>query len=128
MPAPVIAVTYAAEYGDSDVSVLSYTAQAFDASWLVVMGHAWALAQRGAVSGVNIARGMRQVSAGEPVQIRPTNWNLVKAEFSAGNSIDVEGASGQLDFDERGETSGPVDVWTIANSNDDFEVELTFAP
>lgn len=121
------AVTYASEYGGADVSVFSFTAQSFDAAWLVMMGHAWAFHQRfEIISGTNIARGLRRMSAGDPVAIRPTNWNLVKAAFESGASVDVEGASGQLDFDAAGETTAPIDVWTIAPSNDDFIVQSSF--
>jgi branched-chain amino acid transport system substrate-binding protein len=122
------AASYAAEYGADDVSVYSYTAQSFDAAWLVIMGHAWALYQEGEVSGINIARGMRRVSSGDETEIRPTNWNFVKASFEEGQSVDVVGASGELDYDGTGETSAPIDVWTVLPSADDFEVVETFTP
>jgi len=122
------AASYASEYGAEDVSIHSYTAQSFDAAWLVIMGHAWAFYQEGDVTGINIARGMRKVSSGDEAEIRPTNWNLVKASFEEGLSVDVVGASGELDYDTSGETSAPIDVWTVLPSGDDFEVVETFTP
>ena len=122
------AASFAAEYGGLDVTVLSYTAQSFDAAWLVFMGHAWAFHQTDGISGENIARGLRQVSSGDAVSIRPTSWNLVKAAFQSGVSVDVEGASGLLDYDSSGETSASIDVWTIAPSDDDFITVETFEP
>ena len=123
------AASYAAEYAGEDVSVLSYTAQSFDAGWLVIMGHAWAYHQEGGeISGVNIARGLRRVSTGDEAPIRPTSWNLVKAAFKDGVSLDVLGASGELDYAANGETSAPIDVWTVAPTFDDFVVESTFVP
>lgn len=121
-------VSYAAEYGGADVSVLSYTAQSFDAMWLVVYGHAWALAQEDGSGGRNIARGLRQVSAGDPVEIRPNNWNLVKASFASGTSIDVQGASGSLDYAANGETSATIDVWIVNPERDGFDVVDSIDP
>lgn len=115
-------VSYAAEYGGADVSVLSFTAQSFDAMWLVIYGHAWAVAQEDGVSGLNIARGLRQVSSGDPIEIRPNNWNLVKASFDNGTSVDVTGASGSLDFGPDGETSATIDVWVVQPDNSGFAV------
>lgn len=121
------AASYAAEYAGDDVRDLSYTAQAFDAAWLVVYGHAWSLAQDGGVSGVGIARGLRNVSSGTEVEIRPTSWNQVKGSFGNGDPVDVTGASGKLDFDPTtGETSAVIEVWTIQDGA--FVAVDTFDP
>ncbi len=121
------AASYAAEYGGDDVRALSYTAQAFDAAWLVVYGHAWSLAQEGEVTGLGIARGLRRVSSGTAVEIRPTSWNQVKASFGDGQSVDVTGASGRLDFDPTtAETSAVIEVWTI--DGDAFVAVEAFEP
>ncbi len=121
-------VGYSSEYGGADVSVFSFTAQSFDAAWLVIYGHAWATYQEDQVTGTTIARGFRQVSDGDEVDIRPVDWNLVKASFESGNSIDVFGASGALDYASNGETSAPIDVWVVNAAGDDFDVVSTLSP
>jgi ABC-type branched-subunit amino acid transport system substrate-binding protein len=122
------AASYASEHGGADVSLLSYTAQAFDASWLVMYGHAWATYREGGVSGLGIARGLRQVSSGPDLQLRPTSWNEARARFQAGESVDVIGASGALDYDPTtGETVAPIEVWRILG-DDDFETVTVYEP
>jgi hypothetical protein len=67
------------------------------------------------------------VSEGEELEIRPTNWNPVKAQFKAGNIIDVLGASGELDFDPvTEETTAPIEIWRIHRDGDAFEVCRTW--
>lgn len=104
---------YTAEYG-ADVRPFSFTANAYDAAWLVAYGAAWAIYQDGEVRGQTIAQGLRKVSGGTEVDIVPTSWNLVKQSFQSGQAVDVEGASGQLDYDPATEeTSAPIEIWEI---------------
>ena len=58
----------------------------------------------------------------------PAEWNLVKGVFEGAEGVDIDGASGALDFDSTTEeTSAPVDVWRIVPStgDDDWEFENT---
>lgn len=132
-PAGSVFNTFKASYGQanggSDVSVLSYTAQTFDAAWLVIYGHAWAKYREGGViNGTNIARGLRRVSNGPPIDIIGTKWNEVKDHFKNGESIDVYGASGALDYDPvTEETTAVIDVWVL-DSADAFSTVDTFDP
>jgi branched-chain amino acid transport system substrate-binding protein len=103
---------YAAEYDNANVAPLSFTAQSYDAAWLVIYGHAWAVANEDGLTGTNIARGLRRVSSGDPVDIRGSSWNAVKGAFANGGSVDVTGASGLLDFDPAtDETNAAVNIW-----------------
>ncbi len=120
-------VSYAAEFGGDDVSTLSYTAHAFDAAWLVLYGHAWAVGLGREVTGVELARGLRQLSSGPSIDLRAANWNEVQARFTNGESIDVFGASGPLDDDAEGETSSAIDVWVVAPTGD-FQTVESFVP
>lgn len=122
------AVSYGSEFDNNDVSVLSFTAQAFDAGWLMVYAHAWALYQGEGLSGTDLARGLLQVSSGPQVEIRAANWPTVRERFAAGDPVDVFGASGPLDYDERGETSAPIEVWIFDEDGSDFVVTETVSP
>jgi len=107
------AAALADEFGAS-ASDSGFTAHAFDAAWLVLYATVWAHTQEGAVDGLGIARGLRQISGGTPVEIRTRGWETVVEEFSAGRSIDVTGASGSLDYDaQTEETTAPIEVWTV---------------
>lgn len=108
------AATYSAAFGGLDAGSAAYAAYAYDATWLVQMGVVWSLYQQGDISGLGIARGLRQVSAGDPVDIKPTSWSTVRAHFSEAQPIDVNGVSGSLDYNPTtGETSAPIEVWQV---------------
>ncbi len=109
-------VAYDARYR-ANVQDFSYAANAYDAAWLLVYGAAWAQFQaQGGISGQHIARGLRHVSVGEKVELRASTWTSVQQAFKAGDSIDVAGASGELDYDPATEeTSADVEVWKPAN-------------
>jgi branched-chain amino acid transport system substrate-binding protein len=108
---------YTAEFAE-DVRGFPYTPNVFDAAWVLMYGAAWALLREDGLSGTNIARGLRRLSSGQDVEIRPSGWSSVLQEFRDGNSVDVKGASGELDFDpETEETSTDVEVWQVADRN-----------
>jgi ABC-type branched-subunit amino acid transport system substrate-binding protein len=104
---------YAAEYG-VDATQLSFTAQAYDMTWVTALGAAWSLLQTGEVSGVGIAKGARHLSAGEEVSLIPSYWSTALQYFRTGQGINIRGASGDLDYDpQTEETSGAIDIWYI---------------
>lgn len=111
--------TFVADYFDAwreDVTAYSYTAQSYDAAWLLLYGHAWALYQEDEVSGTTLARGLRRVSnpSGAEIEVGYLDWVSARDEFSSGRAFDVVGASGPLDFDSATEeTRADVDVWVV---------------
>lgn len=125
------AAAYQGEYGQS-AGDSSYSAYAYDAAWLAMYGAAWSKAELGEVSGQGAADGLLQISksgvaAQDRVEITPTSWAQVRAEFAAGEAIDVVGSSGQLDYDPATEeTSGPIDIWWI--NQDEFVIFDTVQP
>lgn len=105
---------YAAAFGGQDPGEAGYTAYAFDAMWLLLYGVAWSSYQEGEISGIGIGRGLRHVSSGEPIDIKPSTWITARAQFQEGNDVDVTGASGALDYDPKtGETAAPIEIWGI---------------
>jgi branched-chain amino acid transport system substrate-binding protein len=100
-----------------------YTAYAYDAAWLVIYGVAWAHYNETSISGIGIARGLRDISdpSGSDVDVGPSSWNSLRADFEAGRGVNVRGASGDLDYDpETGETSAPIDFWCVGPSEDSY--------
>jgi branched-chain amino acid transport system substrate-binding protein len=99
---------------DEDVSDDSFTANAYDAGWFVALGAAWAILAEGELTGTNMARGLRKLSAGTAVEVGSNGWVTVKQQFSEGKPVNVVGASGALDFNpETEETSTPIEIWSI---------------
>ncbi len=104
---------YETVFSDSP-EAYSFTANAHDAAWLVLYGVAWASAQEDTISGLTIARGLRRVSEGEPLDVTPSTFQPIVSAFARGESVDVSGASGALDFDpSTEETEGVIELWTV---------------
>ena len=117
---------FVVEYG-GDPAASSFTAQSYDAAWLVLYGVAWALVQEDALTGTTIARGLRHVSAGLPQSIRPSTWGDLTAAFAEGASVDVEGASGPLDYDlSTEELLAPIEVWTLQQDGASWTVRSEY--
>ncbi len=126
---------FSAEYGD-DATSSGFTGYAFDASWLAIYGTAWSWFQEGAITGLGVARGLRQVASpawlethAETLSIRPTSWSSVVANFEEGVAVDVDGTSGALDFDpSTEETTNPIDIWVVAPGTTGLTIVCTVQP
>ena len=121
--------TFAGNYRalfDDEPNDFGFTAHAYDAAWILLYGTAWAHHREDAVTGTGIARGLRRLSQGVDVRVEPAEWNEVKGQFEAGRSVNIDGASGALDFDPlTEETTAPVDVWRVVSSDAGFGFEET---
>lgn len=106
--------TYAARYGEQAADS-SYSAHTYDATWLAIYGAAWSYYQHDRqVSGPFMAEGLQKISGGDPFDINATTWSSIRKAFTEKRSIDIRGASGELDYDPvTEETSAPVLRWTI---------------
>ena len=102
---------------DDEAEQYSFSAHAYDAAWLVAYGIAWATFQENdQVNGETIAKGLRRLSSGTSLEIRPSNWNGVQQNFMAGQSVDIAGASGALDYQSNTEeTGGDIEIWQIVD-------------
>lgn len=121
---------FASRFGDDPADAV-YAAYTYDAAWLAIYGHAWSTYQEGGVSGLGIARGLRRVSdpIGGILPVRPGSWEVVVEKFQAGTSLDLDGASGPLDFDPvTGETSAAIEVWVIDAAGTGFEAVTVCDP
>ncbi len=116
--------SYRAEYGGEDPAEFGFTAHAYDAAWLLAYGIAWSSYREGGVFGTGIARGLRRVTGGEPVNIGPNTWTTVRARFGSGQRVDVTGATGRLDYDpETEETTAPIIVWTVDPDGEHLRID-----
>jgi branched-chain amino acid transport system substrate-binding protein len=106
--------SYAAQFGGVDATRFSFTAHAYDATWVTALGAAWSILQSGDVTGIGIAKGARHLSSGEELSFIPSYWNTALQHFRVGQGIDIRGASGALNYDPlTEETSGAIDIWYI---------------
>lgn len=101
------------------VERLSFAAHAFDAGWLSLYGIVWASSQEGEVTPVGVGRGLRQLSDGADFNVGDLTWSAVVDELAAGQSVDIRGASGALDYDpvteERSEDGQSFELWQLSD-------------
>lgn len=98
----------------------SFTAHAYDATWCVMLAHAWAVRPEATqiLAGEALAEGLKQLSlpSGVTVTFEPTAFKLGRDELLAGRAINAVGASGALDF-KGGEPTSAVEVWKVTASS-----------
>jgi branched-chain amino acid transport system substrate-binding protein len=128
------AAAYTSTYGEEVGS--AFSPHAYDGSWMVIYGTAWSQYQRDEISGLGIAQGLRKLTGGPPpvLSVQPISWSSVIDAFRGGRTLDIVGASGDLDYDlSVEETSNPIEVWQIAESEEadlgwDFFEIITVEP
>jgi branched-chain amino acid transport system substrate-binding protein len=98
----------------------AYTSNAYDAMYLLALGAAWSQGSIQAVTGAKMAEGLTRVSSGTSsttTQLTSSNFTFLAAELAAGRSVNVEGASGRLDFDAAGEAPAPMELWQVRDTS-----------
>ncbi|MDC0717756.1 ABC transporter substrate-binding protein [Nannocystis bainbridge] len=116
--------TYDATFPEKAMDA-SYASHTYDATWLAIYGAAWSFFQNGQkIEGPAMAEGLTKISAGETYDIVSNTWNGIKTAFKAKRSINVSGASGELDYDPATEeTTAPVIRWTIVSDGGGFRFD-----
>ncbi len=93
-----------------------FTAQAYDAAWLIAYAIAAASRYTSVPTGADLAREMKRMSAGEEIRPGLDGWNKAVSILATtgDSSIDYEGASGTLQFDpDLGEAGSSIEAWRI---------------
>jgi branched-chain amino acid transport system substrate-binding protein len=112
---------FKAEYAGASPTTATFSAHAYDAAWLVLYGAAHARLNEGQVTGTGISRGLRRMSMGMDLPIVPASWLGVNAAFRAGDSINVRGASGDLDYNAATrDLAAPIEIWTIGSEGGQY--------
>jgi branched-chain amino acid transport system substrate-binding protein len=114
--------TFSARFNDKykkDPAAYAYTSNAYDAMYLLALGASYSLSTSNAVTGVKMAEALTRLSSGTSstnTQLTNSNFTYLAAELAAGRSVNIEGASGPLDFDANGEARAPVELWQVGDS------------
>ena len=106
---------FLAEFGRNALDQ-TYASNSYDAMYLIALAAAHALGSdgKGALTGVRLAQGLARLSSGAHFGLVPEQFTAARATLQGGGSIDVTGASGQLDFDpQTGEAPAAFQVWRI---------------
>lgn len=103
-----------------DPLTVSATANAFDAMMVVLLG----LHFSSGLGSVSLAGGLTRLSSGAKVPLVPTSFTTLVRELDTNGAVNVDGASGPLDFDARtGEAPAPVELWRIRRGATDLGFE-----
>ncbi|MFK7985964.1 MAG: ABC transporter substrate-binding protein [Sandaracinaceae bacterium] len=115
----------------SDPLEFSFTAHAYDAAALVILGAGYATRDGGEVTGLRVAEGIRQLTTGPSRQLLSANFGSIISDIRAGTTVDLVGASGELDYDGTTEelSTASYDVLNIqgAGAGATFQVTRTVA-
>lgn len=104
---------FTVRYG-ADPSNFSFTSHSYDAMYLLMLSAAWATGGDGALTGTRMAEGMTQMSSGMPLTLVPNNFSAAVNALQSGMAIDVEGASGKLNFDpDAGAPPSRYELWKV---------------
>jgi branched-chain amino acid transport system substrate-binding protein len=112
---PAFQSDFLSHYG-IDPGSTSFIAHTYDAVYVVALGCAYAVGSAGtsALTGSRIADGLGHLRSGAAIAIGPTDFTAARNAVQGGTSIDVQGASGQLDFDPAtGEAPGLIELWQV---------------
>lgn len=92
----------------------SFTAHSYDAIYSLALAHAHALGATGEVRGRDLAPGLLALN-GDTSEISSfaTDFTQIRSALLDGRTVNVEGASGPLDFDQFGALSSDVELWTV---------------
>jgi ABC-type branched-subunit amino acid transport system substrate-binding protein len=113
------ASSYFSVYNDqpNDSVFTSYT---FDAAWLALYGAVHAR-QEGAVTGTSIGQGILRLQSGPSLEVGYTSLGDVRDALEAGETVDIVGASGPLDYDAvTGEVSNAIEIWVVDVATESF--------
>lgn len=111
----IFSAGYKAKF-NRDPADFSFTAHAYDATYVGAYGVIWASRQDENYDGNQVAEGMTNLSAGASTDITFGTWGNGKTALSNGMSINLLGASGTLQFDpDTGEAPGDIEIWHIVN-------------
>lgn len=112
---PAFQSRFLGKYGIDPIG-FAFIAHSYDAMYAVALGAAHAVGSSGtnALTGSRIAEGLARIRSGSPVAVGPTEFTTARGAIQGGGTVDLQGASGQLDFDPAtGEAPGAIELWQV---------------
>ncbi len=102
---------YNATVRDGSEASAPYTANSYDAFYALMYAAAW-VGDRG-LTGANLALGLKSLAGAADTKITVGTDDLATAfaRLAQGKGINLEGASGPLNFDAAGDVEGSIQVW-----------------
>jgi branched-chain amino acid transport system substrate-binding protein len=104
----------------TDADAFSYTSHSYDATFVIALAAAYASRDNGEINGPRLNEGIRQLSTrgGMVFPLEPMSWGAASSQLRNGMPINVEGASGPLDFNlDSGVPTSPYEIWRVVNGS-----------
>lgn len=113
-----------------DADGVGFSANTYDAGWVLGAGLLYASVPGNGYDGRDIAQGLAMLSSGATADVGPTGWSEVKLGLTgSAGEVNIVGTSGPLDFDaSTGEAPGPIEIWQVAPNLGGFETVTTVEP
>jgi ABC-type branched-subunit amino acid transport system substrate-binding protein len=109
-------IDYQLRYPDDDSASSSGLGTSYDATY--ALAYALVASRSDAISGVAIARGLRQLSGGDDVPLRPTSILSAFSKLTQDQPIAAIGTLAPLAWDERGAVAaGTIEIWCVEFAN-----------
>jgi ABC-type branched-subunit amino acid transport system substrate-binding protein len=109
-------LSYQIAFND-DPGRFTFVPHAYDATWLVLYGSAYALRREQKITGLGIAHGLRHIAPGNDgaLDLVPGSWKQISDDLGNDKPVKLTGASGDLDYDpSTEETTGTIEFWRIS--------------
>ena len=104
---------YESRYTTRSLSNYPFADKAHDAAYLIALAYAAQGSPQG-VSGADLARVLQRTISGPVVQLTQSGFNTAVSGLMGTGSVDLEGASGPLDFDiKTGDVFSSIGQWFI---------------
>jgi len=88
-----------------------YISNSYDAMFLLAL----AIEKAGSTQSTAIRDALRAVANPPGEIVTAGEWEKAKELIAAGKNINYQGASGDITFDEHGDTIAPIGIWRIEN-------------
>ncbi|HZO12672.1 MAG TPA: hypothetical protein VFB62_05430 [Polyangiaceae bacterium] len=102
-----------------DADAVVFTEHAYDATYAGAAAVVWASqGDNNQYDGRQVAEGLLQLLPGMPIDVGATGWTLIKTGLTSGaRTVNLNGVSGDLDWDPNGEVKAPIEVWRPRNDS-----------
>ncbi len=128
MPYPTFRNAFITRF-NRDPNDFSFTSHSYDAMYLVGLAASYASGTGRTLNGRTMAEAMGKiVSTGTALTLEPSQFSVMRNAISGGQSINIEGNSGHLDFiPDAGAPVSPIEEWRI-EANGTFTTVTTIDP
>jgi branched-chain amino acid transport system substrate-binding protein len=90
----------------------TYAANSYDAVFLLAL----AIEKNGTADRAGLSKALRDVATAPGDVILPGEWSKAVADIKAGKDIDYKGASGDQEFDPKGDVPGTIEWFTVTDN------------